>query len=225
MDTVPSCCCERSTRTPRTSKTSAKGLFFLSLSATCQQFTKHEGHHCLHMAAVRVRREHGEIIKEVGYDKQQLLAFEELQGLATSKEGMHSSQGAKGHAMQLGKTNVVRKWIHHAYHGILFVVCSHGELLRGWSAPTWVEPRFKQFGVAVGGGGGGVENNNNPGTQVQNPGLTQEGTRVRTQVQPRFEPSSTQGLTRFEPGLRPGFKPGFKPGFEPGFEPGFKPGF
>ena len=25
----------------------------------------------------------------------------------------------------------------------------------------------------------------------------------------RFEPSSTQGLTRFEPGLRPGFKPGF----------------
>ena len=91
---------------------------------------------------------------------------------------------------------------------------------RGWSAPTWVEPRFKQFGS-----GGGVENNNNPETQVQNPGLTQEGTRVRIQVQPRFEPSSTQGLTRFEPGLRPRFKPGFKPGFEPGFEPGFKPGF
>ena len=93
---------------------------------------------------------------------------------------------------------------------------------RGWSAPTWVEPRFKQFGVAVRGGGGGIENNNNPGTQVQNPGLTQEGTRVRTQVQPRFEPSSTQGLTRFEPGLRPGFEPGFKPGFEPGFKPGFR---
>ena len=96
----------------------------------------------------------------------------------------------------------------------------HSQQRRGWSAPTWVEPRFKQFGVAVrGGGGGGVENNNNPGTQVQNPGLTQEGTRVRTQVQPRFEPSSTQGLTRFEPGLRPGFKPGFEPGFEPGFKP------
>ena len=62
-------------------------------------------------------------------------------------------------------------------------------------------------GVAVrgGGAGGGVENKNNPGTQIQNPALTQEGTRVRTQVQPRFEPSSTQGLTRFEPGLRPGF--------------------
>ena len=55
----------------------------------------------------------------------------------------------------------------------------------GWSAPTWVEPRFKQFGSCP--AGEGVENNNNnPRTQVQNPGLTQEGTRVRTQVQPRF---------------------------------------
>ena len=76
-------------------------------------------------------------------------------------------------------------------------------MIRGWSAPTWVEPRLKQLGLALE-GEGGVENNNNPGTQVQNPALTQRGTRVRTQVSPRFEPRLNHGLTRFEPRFQPG---------------------
>ena len=93
-DTAPSCCCERSTGTSSMSKTSAKGLFFLSLSATCQPSLE---------------------------------------------------DGPPQPGLNPGSNN-----------------------------------------------SGGVENNNNPRTQVQNPGLTQEGTRVRTQVQPRFDPGFNQ---------------------------------
>ena len=83
----------------------------------------------------------------------------------------------------------------------------------GWSAPTWVEPRFKQFGVALKGRGGGSRT-----TTTQEP-------RFRTQVQPREEP-------RFEPRFNPGSNPGltqsltrFEPRFQPRFQPGFQSGF
>ena len=69
---------------------------------------------------------------------------------------------------------------------------------RGWSAPTWVEPRFKQFGVALKGRGGGREQQ-----QPRNPGSEP---RFRTQVQPREEPRFE---SRFNPGSNPGLTQGF----------------
>ena len=61
----------------------------------------------------------------------------------------------------------------------------------GWYAPTWVEPRFKQFGVALKGRGGGQEQQQprNPGSEPRfNPGRN-----------PGSNPGLTQSLTRFEP--------------------------
>ena len=62
----------------------------------------------------------------------------------------------------------------------------------GWSAPTWVEPRFKQFGVAVRGGGGREQQQpRNPGSEPRfnsgrNPGSNPGSTQVRTQCDPGF---------------------------------------
>ena len=82
--------------------------------------------------------------------------------------------------------------------------------------------------------GGGFESRFNPDS---NSGAGSEGGRPNiniknlgsTQVQPRFNPGSTQvqpGLIQFEPRFNPGstVQPRFEPRFEPRFQPRFNPG-
>ena len=75
----------------------------------------------------------------------------------------------------------------------------------GWSASTWVEPRFKQLGVALKGGWGREQQ------QPRNPKFrTQVQPRKEPRFEPRFNPGSNLSLTRFEPRFQPGLQSGIQ---------------